>query len=84
MEVPVLLPMRKDLLKQPHFHRNLHTLDLTGFRIVSDPRATSASLREWRANLPSADAFDAHELSGEMGRLSLLVQFTWSLYFASF
>ena len=57
VEVPVLLPQRKDLLRQPHFHhyhQNLRALDLTGFRIASAPRAISASLCEWLANLPSA------------------------------
>ena len=47
VEVPVLLPMRKDLLKQPyfhHYHRNLPVLRLTGFHIASDPRDTLASL----------------------------------------
>ena len=59
VDVPVFLPMQKDLLKQPHFHhyhRNLPVLRLTGFRIARDPRDTSAFLREWRVNLPSADA----------------------------
>ena len=56
VEVPVLLLQRRDLLRQPHFHqyhRSLCALGLTGFRIASDPRATSASLQEWLANLPS-------------------------------
>ena len=59
VEVPVLLPQRRDLLRQPHFHQfhgNLRALGLTGFRIASDPHATSASLREWLANLPSPGA----------------------------
>ena len=46
--VPVLLPQRRDLLRQPHshhFHQNLRALDLTGYRIASDPSSTSASLR---------------------------------------
>ena len=54
--VPVLL-LRKDLLCQPHFHhfhRDLPALHLTGFRIASDQRAISDSLREWRASLPTA------------------------------
>ena len=56
VEVLVLLPQRQDLLRQPHyhqFHRNLRALGLNGFRIASNPRANSASLREWLANLPS-------------------------------
>ena len=59
VEVPVLLPMRKDLLRQPHFHHfhlNLPVLQLTGYRITNDPLATSDSLREWLANFPSAAA----------------------------
>ena len=58
VDVPVLLPQRRDLLHQPHFHqyhRSLRTLELTGFRITSDPRTTSASLQEWLANLPSPE-----------------------------
>ena len=52
--VPVVLPLRKDLLRQPHFHRfhqNLPVLQLTSFRLSSDPLVPSASLREWRASL---------------------------------
>ena len=57
VDVPVLLPLRKDLLRQPHFHhfhRNLHALHMTGFRIAREQRAISASLRQWRASLPTA------------------------------
>ena len=57
--VPVFLPCRKDLLKQPHFHRfqqNLHVLCLTAYRISSAPPAPSTSLRQWLDNLPTADA----------------------------
>ena len=57
VDVPVLLPLLKDLLRQPHFHnfhRNLPVLHMTGFRIASEQRAILASLRQWRANLPSA------------------------------
>ena len=59
VEVPVLLPLRRDLLRQPHFHHfhgNLRALSLTGYRIASDPRAISASLQEWLVNLPSPSA----------------------------
>ena len=59
VEVPVLLPLRRDLLRRPHFHHlhgNLHALGLTGFRIASDSRAISASLKEWLVNLPSPGA----------------------------
>ena len=57
VDVPVLLPFHKDLLLQPHFHhfhRNLPTLHTTGFRKASEQREVSASLRQWRASLPSA------------------------------
>ena len=59
VEVPVLLPHRRDLLRQPHFHQfhgKLRALGLTGFRIASDPSAISASLKEWLVNLPSPGA----------------------------
>ena len=57
--VPVALPRRKDLLRQPHihcFHQNLPVLRLTAFRISSDPPVRSASLLQWLASLPAADA----------------------------
>ena len=57
--VPVFLPSRKDLVRQPHFHRfhqNLPVLRLTVYRISSDPPAPSVSLRRWPDNLPAADA----------------------------
>ena len=60
VEVSVLLPLRQDLLRQPHFHQfhgNLCALGLTGYRIASDPRAISASLQELLVNLPSPGAF---------------------------
>ena len=59
VEIPVLLPRRRDLLRQPHFHyfhRSLHALQLTGFRIASDPQGRSASLLQWLTNLPGAAA----------------------------
>ena len=59
VEVPVRLQARRDLLRQPHFHhfhRNLHALQLTGFRIASDVRDPSDSLLQWLTNLPVADA----------------------------
>ena len=57
VDIPVLLPHRSDLLRQPHFHhfhQNLPALHMTGFHIASEQRAVSASLRQWHANLPSA------------------------------
>ena len=55
--VPVSLPQRRDLLRQPHFHRfhqNLRVLRLTAFRISSAPPVPSASLRQWLVSLPAA------------------------------
>ena len=57
VDIPVLLPLRRDLLRQPHFyhfHQNLPALHMTGFRIASERRVISASLRRWLDNLPSA------------------------------
>ena len=57
--VPVFLPRRKDLLRQPHFHRfhqNLPVLRLTAYRISSDLPVRSDSLLQWLANLPAAGA----------------------------
>ena len=59
VEVPFLHPMRKDLLKQPHFHHyhlNIRTLQLIGFRISSEPRGILDSLCEWLISLPPATA----------------------------
>ena len=59
VEVPVLLPLRRDLLRQPHFHHfhgNLRAIALTGYRIASDPSAILAALQEWLVNLPSPGA----------------------------
>ena len=56
VEIPSFLPHRRDLLKQPHFHhyhQNLPVLQLTAWRISSDPHAIPASLRGWLVNLPS-------------------------------
>ena len=58
VDLPFFLPLRKDLLKQPHFHRfhqNLPVLRLTAYRLSSDLRDTSGSLREWLLNLPAAE-----------------------------
>ena len=57
--VPVFLPCRKDLFRQPHFHRfhqNLPMLRLTAYRISSDPPVHSDSLLQWLDNLPAAGA----------------------------
>ena len=56
--VPTFLPQRRDLLRQPHFHRfhqNLRVLRLTAYRISSDPLEPSVSLRQWLVSLLAAD-----------------------------
>ena len=56
VEIPSFLPQRRDLLKQPlfhHYHQSLHVLQLTAWRISSDPCVMPASLRRWLVNLPS-------------------------------
>ena len=56
--VPAFLSQRRDLLRQPHFHRfhqNLRVLRLTAYRISSDPLEPSVSLRQWLVSLPAAD-----------------------------
>ena len=55
-DIPKELPKRRDLLRQPHFHRfheNLPMLRLTAWRLSSDSPVRQASLRQWLANLPS-------------------------------
>ena len=59
LEIPVFLPRRRDLLRQPHFHhfhQNLSMLQLTAFRISGDPLVRPASLTQWLVSLPTADA----------------------------
>ena len=55
-DIPIELPKRRDLLRQPHFHRfheNLPMLRLTAWRLSSDSPVRQASLKQWLANLPS-------------------------------
>ena len=55
-DIPIELPKRRDLLRQPHFHRfheNLQMLRLTAWRLSSYSPARPASLEQWLANLPS-------------------------------
>ena len=50
------LPKRRDLLRQPHFHRfhdNLPLLRLAAWRLSSVSPVRQASLRQWLAILPS-------------------------------
>ena len=54
--IPVTLPFRRDLLRQPHFHRlhqNLCVLHLTAWRLSSGLRVIKAYLQRWLDNLPS-------------------------------
>ena len=56
VEVPISLPNRVDLLRQPHFnrlHQNLHVLNLTAWRVSSCQQDTPDSLRQWLLSLPS-------------------------------
>ena len=49
-DVPVTLSGRRDLLRQPHFHRfhlNLPMLQLTAWRLSSDSPSKPASLLRW-------------------------------------
>ena len=55
-DIPIELPKRRDLLRQPHFHRfheNLPMLRLTAWRLSSASPVRPASLLQWLANLPS-------------------------------
>ena len=50
VDLPVALPNRKDLLKQPHFHRfhhNLRMLQLHAWRLSGDAQRLMASLDQW-------------------------------------
>ena len=57
-DVPIALSDRKDLLRQPHFHRfhqNLPMLQLTAWRLSSDSPVRPASLLRWLDNLSSVE-----------------------------
>ena len=57
-DVPVTLSGRRDLLKQPHFHRfhlNLPMLQLTAWRLSSDSPSKPASLLRWLDSLSSVE-----------------------------
>ena len=59
VEVPFYLLRRRDRLKQPHFHnyhQNLPVLQLTVYRLLSDPHVISDSPRQWLVSLPTAVA----------------------------
>ena len=54
-EPPLRLPERRDLLKQPHFHRfhqGLHMLNLHAWRLSSDSPDMKDSLIEWLSKSP--------------------------------
>ena len=56
--IPIALPSREDLLRQPHFHRfhqNLPMLQLTAWRLSSDSPVRPASLLRWLDNLSSVE-----------------------------
>ena len=55
-DTPMELPERRDLLRQPHFHRfqdDLPFLCLTAWLLSSDSPVRQTSLRQWLAILPS-------------------------------
>ena len=55
-DIPIELPKRQDLLRQPDFHRfheNIQILRLMAWRLSSDSHAKQAFLKQWLANLPS-------------------------------
>ena len=57
-DVPVTLSGRRDLLRQPHFHRfhlNLLMLQLTAWRLSSDSPSKPASLLRWLDSLSSVE-----------------------------
>ena len=54
VDIPVRLPVRKDLLCQPNFHRfhlSPSTLSLHAWRDCSEPQEPQGSLREWLISL---------------------------------
>ena len=57
-DVPITLSGRKDLLRQPHFHRfhlNLPMLQLTAWRLSSDSPVRPVSLLRWLDSLSSVE-----------------------------
>ena len=57
-DVPITLSGRRDLLRQPHFHRfhqNLPMLRLTAWRLSSDSPSRPVSLLRWLDSLSSAE-----------------------------
>ena len=55
LEPPLLLPERRNLLRQPHFyrlHQGLRMLNLHAWRLSSDSPGMKVSLREWRNRSP--------------------------------
>ena len=57
-DVPVTLSSRRDLLRQPHFHRfhlNMPMLQLTAWRLSSDSPSRQVSLLRWLDSLSSVE-----------------------------
>ena len=57
LDIPLELPQRRDLLRQPHFHRfheNLPMLRLTAWRLSSGSPVKPDSLVRWLSSLPYA------------------------------
>ena len=55
LEPPLRLPERRDLLRQPHYHRfhlNLQSLHLHAWRLSSDSPGMGDSLGRWLARSP--------------------------------
>ena len=62
-EEPLLLPLRRDLLKQPHchrFHLSLHALQLTAWRLSSISSEHRVTRGMWPEGWP--DPCDLHQL----------------------
>ena len=76
VDIPLSLPKRRDLLKQPHFHRfhqQLSMLRLTAFRISGDPLVRRASLTQWLVTYPLPPSFHPCQLPSQVGSVPLLV-----------
>ena len=57
-DIPIELPKRQDLLRQPHFHRfheNLQMLRLMAWRLSNDSHTKQAPRMQGLANLPYAE-----------------------------
>ena len=87
VEIPFFLPRRRDLLKQPHFHhynQNLPVLQLTTYRLSSDPHAISVSLGSGSSAYPLPSPIYPSELPGEVVGLPVMVSSPWSFDLLSY